>query len=124
MKLSILSSSACAVLYLLALKGISTPFFYLWCTLLGAAAGDWAVICTMTSEQFGTNLRATVTTAVPNFIRFSLVPMNLAVLALKSEIGLVYSAFIVGTVVLSVAYFSVLGLEEPYGRDLNFVETE
>ena len=114
----------CVLIYLLALRGVSVNLFYFWCVLIGATAGYWAVICTMTAEQFGTNLRATATTAVPNFIRFSLVPMNLIMLFLKSQIGLVNAALFVGVVVLGIAYFSIRGLQEPYGKDLNFVETD
>jgi len=92
------------------------------CFLLGTTAGYWAVVCTIAAEQFGTNLRATVATSVPNFIRFSLVPMNLAMLSLKPVMGLVNATWVIAIVVMMVAFFSLRGLKESFGRDLNFVE--
>jgi putative MFS transporter len=121
---AIIANTISILIYLLALKNVSAEVFYIWCVVMGTTAGYWAVVCTMAAEQFGTNLRATVTTAVPNFIRFSLVPMNFAVLALKSEVGLVHSALIVGAVVLVIAYLSIQNLEESFGKDLNFVEAK
>ncbi len=76
----------------------------------------------MAAEQFGTNLRATVATAVPNFIRFSLVPMNFAVLTLKPNLGLVQATLCVGVVVIVIAILAVRGLKETFGKDLNYVE--
>lgn len=111
-----------ALFYLLAMKGASSVAVYTMCVVLGTTGGYWAVVCTMASEQFGTNLRATATTAVPNFIRFGLVPMNLTVLALKGEIGLTQSALIVGLFVIAVALLSLRGLDECFGKDLDFVE--
>ena len=111
-----------AMIYLLGMHGVSSTAMYVMCVLLGTTGGYWAVICTMASEQFGTNLRATVTTAVPNFIRFALVPMNLTVLALKENFGLVNGALAVGVFVMIVAFLSLRGLDECYGRELDFVE--
>ena len=111
-----------ALIYLLGMHGVSSATMYVMCVLLGTTGGYWAVICTMASEQFGTNLRATVTTAVPNFIRFALVPMNLTVLALKENFGLVNGALAVGVFVMIVAFLSLRGLDECYGRELDFVE--
>jgi MFS family permease len=120
--IAILANAACAVVYLTALRSTTPNGVYLMCLLLGATGGYWAVICTVAAEQFGTNLRATVATAVPNFIRFALVPMNLGVLGLKPMIGLVNAAFVVGGVVILVALLSLRGLKESYGKDLDFVE--
>jgi hypothetical protein len=111
-----------ALVYLLGMKGASSNMIYIMCVIMGTSGGYWAVVCTIAAEQFGTNLRATVATAVPNFIRFSLVPMNLIVLNLKPQIGLVKSAIIVGVVVVTIALMSLRGLKDSFGRDLNFVE--
>jgi hypothetical protein len=92
------------------------------CFLLGATGGYWAVVCTIAAEQFGTNLRATVATAVPNFIRFSLVPMNMLVLALKDRMGLIEGTLLVAVGVVLISILSLRGLKESFGRDLNFVE--
>ena len=111
-----------ALVYLLGMKGASSNLIYIMCVIMGTSGGYWAVVCTIAAEQFGTNLRATVATAVPNFIRFSLVPMNLIVLNLKPQIGLVKSVLIVGVVVVTIALISLRGLKDSFGRDLKFVE--
>ncbi len=100
----------------------SEKLFYGVCFGLGIAAGYWAVLVTIAVEQFGTDLRATAGTTVPNFVRGSVVPMSLAFLALKPFLGLIWAAAAVGIVVLSIASISLFGLQETFGRDLDFTE--
>jgi predicted membrane-bound spermidine synthase len=90
--------------------------------LLGFSIGYWAVFVTTASEQFGTNLRSTVTTTVPNFIRGSVVPITLAFEVLRHSIGMINSALIVGIICIGIALFALYHLKETYGRDLNFLE--
>src|SRR5690606_13114033 len=85
------------VLLYLFTTGLSVTMFYFICVLLGVAIGYWAVFVTTASEQFGTNLRSTVTTTVPNFIRGSVVPITLGFNYLREPLGLIYSALVVGT---------------------------
>ncbi|MCC6866551.1 MAG: MFS transporter [Ignavibacteria bacterium] len=99
-----------------------TFYFYTICLLLGTSCGYWAVFVTNASEQFGTNLRATVTTTVPNFIRGSVVPLTLLFHYLKDSVGIIYSAAIVASISLLLAYISVVSLEETYGKDLDYIE--
>jgi hypothetical protein len=89
---------------------------------LGYTIGYWAVFMTIAAEQFGTNLRATVTITVPNFVRGGLVPMALLFAVLKAPLGLVGSALVVGTLAIGVALLSLWGLSETHGRDLDFLE--
>ncbi len=103
-------------------RGLTSDTYYFLCFLIGLATGYWAVFVTMAAEQFGTNMRATVTTSVPNFVRGSVVPMTLSFRWLGASTSLVTSAMIVGVVVHVVAFLAVLRLEETHGRDLNFVE--
>lgn len=103
-------------------KNISYGFYLFLCFLIGAVSGYWAIFATIASEQFGTNLRATVTTTVPNFVRGAVVPITLSFQWLKPHVGIIYSAFIVGAVCLALAFVAVLNLHETYGKDLNFVE--
>jgi MFS family permease len=100
-----------------------SPFaFYACCALGGLATGYWAVFVTIAAEQFGTNLRATATTTVPNFVR-GLVPLlTISFRALAPKVGLAQSAMIVGAVTVTVAFLAVLGLDETFGKDLDFVE--
>lgn len=111
-----------SIIYLFGMNGSSASVLYFVCVLLGLTGGYWAVIVTMAAEQFGTNLRATVATSVPNFIRFALVPMSIVFLELKPSLGLIQSAFLVGTVMSAVAFASVFFLKDSYGKDLNYFE--
>jgi putative MFS transporter len=97
-------------------------YFYTICFLLGFSNGYWAVFVTNASEQFGTNLRATVTTTTPNFIRGSLVPISLTFQLLSASLGIIYSAAIVGFVCLTIAIIATIRTEETYGKDLDYVE--
>jgi len=91
---------------------------------MGFAAGYWAVFVSAAAEQFGTNLRATVTTTAPNFVRGATVPLTLAFKSLSTSGGftLVQSASILGVICFAIAYFAAFRLPETFGRDLNFVE--
>ncbi len=114
--------SALAIALDLSLRGFHPSTFYAVCVLLGLAAGYWAVFMTVASEQFGTNLRATVTTTAPNFVRGSVVPLTLSFQALKGSLGIVGSAAAIGVVVLVIALFAATYLEETFGKDLDYVE--
>jgi MFS transporter, putative metabolite:H+ symporter len=100
----------------------SLTTFYVVCGVLGFATGYWAVFITVASEQFGTNIRATVTTTSPNFVRGSVVPLTLAFQALKGPLGLRGSAIAVGAVSIVIALIAASMLRETYGRDLDYVE--
>jgi MFS family permease len=107
--------------YLLG-RNFSLNAFYTLCVALGFASGYWAVFVTIAAEQFGTNIRATVTTTVPNFVRGAVVPLTLAFSALKDGVGLVPGAMLLGALCLAIAVISILTLDETYGKDLDFME--
>lgn len=117
-----LAMAAAGVLVFLSQRGFSAAAFYGLCAALGFSFGYWALIVTAASEQFGTNLRATVTTTVPNFIRGALTPMAMGFLALKGRFGLLPSAAIVGAAVLLLAFLAVLKMEESFGKELDYLE--
>jgi putative MFS transporter len=100
----------------------SKTVFYTICGLLGFATGYWAVFVTVASEQFGTNLRATATTTVPNFVRGAVAPMTLAFEVLSRSMGVLPGAQIVGVVTFVLALGSIALLDETHGRDLDFLE--
>ncbi len=102
--------------------GLSPTLFYIIIALLGVAQGYWAVFITTSSEQFGTNLRATVTTTVPNFVRGATVPISASILMLKNHWDLWTAGVIVGTVCIALAFLSLFFLEETYHKDLDYVE--
>ena len=101
---------------------LSLSFFYFVCFLMGIAAGYWAVFVTIAAEQFGTNIRATVTTTAPNFVRGAVVVLTSLFTALREPLGVRGSAMLVGAIALGIAYASLRGLEETYGKDLNYLE--
>jgi putative MFS transporter len=108
--------------------GLPEATFYLIILFLGFGVGYWAVFVAIAAEQFGTNIRATVATTVPNFIRGSVVPLTLAFNFLKSceiggaPVGVVTSAAIVGTACVLIALWALRGLDETYGKDLDYIE--
>ncbi|HMQ99264.1 MAG TPA: MFS transporter [Ignavibacteria bacterium] len=117
----ILATNILIVIYLF-FNSFGSFYFYSICLLLGVSCGYWAVFVTNASEQFGTNLRATVTTTVPNFVRGAIVPLTLLFQYLKGPTGIIYSAAIVAGIALLLAYISASKLEETYGKDLDYIE--
>jgi hypothetical protein len=106
------------------MRGQRVSNFYLLFSALGFAAGYWAVLIVATAEHFGTNLRATVTTSVPNFIRASLVPISLAYTGIQAlGIHKLQSALIVGIICCVIAFFAARWLDETHGKDLDYYES-
>lgn len=117
-----ISLTALFVLVYLFSNGLSLTMFYGLCVMLGLSIGYWAVFVTTASEQFGTNLRSTVTTTVPNFIRGTVVPITLLFELLRTQFGMVTSALVVGIACIIIAFWALYHLEETFGKDLNFFE--
>ncbi|TAK18338.1 MAG: MFS transporter [Myxococcaceae bacterium] len=110
------------VAYLAQSGGTSTQLYAL-CSAMGFGIGYWAVFVTIAAEQFGTNLRATVTTSVPNFVRGSVPLLTAAFIGLKGQgMSLVGSAMVVGGACLTLALASLWWMEETYGRELDYLE--
>jgi MFS transporter, putative metabolite:H+ symporter len=104
-------------------SGWSETAFYALCAGLGFGVGYWAVFVTIGAEQFGTNIRATVATTVPNFVRGSVVPVTLSFSALKPQLGIVNAALVVGLGCIALAFVALYFLRETYGKDLDYYET-
>lgn len=98
--------------------------FYWLCGVIGFSTGYWVVLMTMAAEKFGTNMRATVTTTVPNFIRGAAVPITLTFQALSPTMGIIGSAQVLAVVTTGVALAALYGLGESFNADLDFVEAE
>ncbi len=105
-------------------SGYSPELFYFIIFLLGLAQGYWAVFITVASEQFGTNIRSTATTTIPNFVRGATVPMLMWWKYMTEGMGIIQSSMIVGAVVIILALIAVFFLEESYGKDLDYLETD
>jgi len=95
---------------------------YLICMLMGFGTGFWALFVTMAAEHFGTNLRATAATTIPNMVRGSLPLIIILFNALNPGFGYVKAAAMTGVIVMVLSSISVLLTEETFGKDLNFIE--
>ena len=117
----VLLTAAAAGTYLLS-HGRSPAWFYGVCFALGVGIGYWAVFATIAAEHFGTNLRATVATTVPNFVRASVLPITFTFQAVKPQLGPLGAASLVGALSIAVALWALYGLEETHGKDLDYLE--
>lgn len=111
-------------LYFLVGRGASPGVFLALCGLLGVTSGYWAIFATVAAEQFGTNLRATVATTVPNFVRGLVVVVTTSFAWLKPGLGLRGAALAVGAFWFALGIGGALRLRETFGVDLDFVERD
>lgn len=95
---------------------------YIYSPLLGLSVGYWALIVTYASESFGTNLRATVATTVPNFIRASFILIVILFEYFESIIGTINSGIVVGAICSFIAIIASLSMKETFSIDLNYTE--
>ena len=119
--LYLMLASALIVIYLFVPLQSDT-IFYMLCVGLGIAAGYWALFVTIAAEQFGTNLRATVATTVPNFVRGSMIIMTPLFLLFREQFGILIGAGLVGVLAIGTALLGLWKMEETFGKDLNFLE--
>lgn len=108
-------------LYFFQYNGTDTQL-YLICMLMGFGTGFWALFVTMAAEHFGTNLRATSATTVPNMVRGSLPLIISLFVFLKPSFGYINAAAVTGIIVMLISTTALFMTEETFGKDLNFVE--
>lgn len=111
------------LLYLFSTGGRSSTYFYVIIFLVGVATGYWALFVSIAAEQFGTNIRSTVTTTVPNFVRGAVIPITASFKLMETALGSIASALVVGIVCIGLAAFALRGLKETFAKDLNYIET-
>lgn len=103
--------------------GIQTAAMLYFATLwLGFGIGYWAMFVTIGAEQFGTNIRATAATTIPNMVRGTVVAMTISYGFLKPLVNTVNAAAIVGLVCFAIGFYSIFTIDETHHRDLDFVE--
>jgi len=100
----------------------STRVFYGLCVAMGFGIGYWAMFVTVGAEQFGTNLRATAATTVPNMVRGLLIPMTLGYQYLKPSLQVIHAGAVVGLVVFAIGFYCILTIPETHGKDLDYLE--
>jgi putative MFS transporter len=119
--LFILLTTTAMTCYLLQGK-FPSSFFYGSCVFLGFSIGYWALFVTIAAEQFGTNIRATVATTVPNFVRGTVVPLTMIFEWLRTGHSMVASAAWVGGGTIVVALVALWKMKETFGKELDFVD--
>lgn len=100
---------------------------YAICGLLGFSTGYWAIFNTMAAEQFGTNLRATAATTIPNMVRGALPLINFLFLdILQKQLGwtIIKSGILTGSIVMTVTLIAFVYTEETYHKDLDYLELD
>ncbi|KGE15910.1 MFS transporter [Sphingobacterium deserti] len=110
-------------LWYLSSSGITEQRFLLLAFLMGIGVGYWATFVTIAAEQFGTNLRATVATTAPNFVRGALIPSTILYGWLVPQVGIRYAAMGVTLLLSAIAIFALTRLKESFNKDLNYVES-
>jgi len=116
------SALTCVVYHLS--RGASTTWFVGVYLMFGLGTGFWVTMLTMAAEQFGTDIRATVATTVPNFVRALIIPVTFAFNRLRPQVGFVTASLIVGLCCYAIALWRATRLEETFGRDLDYSERD
>lgn len=112
-----------SVVFYLTIGKQNITYFYIACTIIGFTAGYWAVFNITASEQFGTNLRATVTTSVPNFVRGAVPLVNIVADGFKKGgNSYIHSYLYVGLIVFGLAFVALYTLKDTFNKDLDYVE--
>lgn len=113
----------CAVaMTLLSGVFVSARAYLVLVGLLGLSSGYWACLITTAAEQFGTNIRATVTTMVPNLVRATAIPMTIAFVEIKHFLPIQSTVCIVSAAVFGLAFVGLSHLRESFHTDLDFYE--
>lgn len=115
--------AASIILYLnINIISLSSTVFYSAVTLLGFSVGFWAMFVTVGSEQFGTNMRATVATTVPNFIRGSLVLIAFAFDYIYVRSDIFWASYTISSLLILISFYSLSRLGETFNKDLDYME--
>ncbi|NBV79322.1 MAG: MFS transporter [Verrucomicrobia bacterium] len=123
----LLFSLVCVGVYLYGAAGWTSSAYYRLIFLMGFGMGYWALFVTIAAEQFGTNLRATVATTVPNFARGSLVLLTFCFTMLigtkeAPQYAPSTAGLVLGVVCFGAAFLALWKMEETFGKDLDYQE--
>lgn len=100
----------------------SQETYYLYCIWIGFGSGYWAMFVTVVAEQFGTNLRATAATTIPNMVRGLLVVMTFSYEFFRDLSGVIWGAATVGLVTFFIGIYATITISETHNKDLDFLE--
>ncbi len=100
----------------------TAAMLYVICACLGFCSGYWTLFITVAAELFGSNIRATVATTVPNFVRATVIPLTALFVLLKSNLDSLSSALFVGIFTYAIGMIALYYLEETFTKDINYLE--
>ena len=121
-----LGLSLLMIMVYLHAEGVSSTMFYVLCMLLGFSNGYWVIFVTIAAEQFGTNMRATVTTTVPNFVRGSLPVIIIAYQFFRDKTfsgNIIHASIVMAILLYCIAFFALWKMKETFAADLDYTET-
>jgi len=98
--------------------------YYILCLCLGFCCGYWTLFITVAAELFGSNLRATVSTTAPNFVRAMIIPLSSLFISFKAYTGTLPAALITGLLTYALGVWALVYLEETFNKDMDYVETK
>lgn len=128
-----LKSRKKAILYMMlfTLLGVALMLFYpyktantyyFYCVWLGLGTGYWAMFVTVGAEQFGTNIRSTAATTIPNMVRGTVVLMTSLFDASKVDISVVGAGVLLAVITFSLGIYSTMSIPETHNREMDFLE--
>jgi MFS family permease len=120
--LFMLAFTLVGVVLLLSGAATTEKSYYFFCAWLGLGTGYWAMFVTVAAEQFGTNIRSTVTSTVPNMVRGLLAVMLIGFDYFKADYGVIVSVIIIGIIAFGLSIYSTFTISETHQKDLDFVE--
>ena len=109
-------------LFYLSSQGITEARFHWIAFFMGLGVGYWATFVTIASEQFGTNLRSTVTTTAPNFVRGALIPSTFLFEYFVDKFNIIHAGYIMIILLSLIALFALSRLKESFNKDLDYIE--
>ena len=116
-------SFICVMIFCLLTNGWSNNALYALIFIMGFGRGYWAIFVTIAAEQFGTNIRATVATTVPNFARGTLVPVTFMFTELTPRVlSAPASGALLAILCFAISCYCVFSIEETFGKDLDYLE--
>ena len=103
-------------------NGSATRMYWI-CAGLGFGTGFWAIFVTMGAEQFGTNLRATAATTIPNMVRGMLAIFIIPLFQLLRGWTDYYTGgWMAAVIIMAITLIAARHSKETFGKDLNYVE--
>ena len=111
------------ILYFTALWNGTAAGMYMVCAGLGLGTGYWAIFVTMGAEEFGTNLRATAATTIPNMVRGLLAVLILPLFGfLRNYFTYFNAGLITSIIIMTIGIIALVNIKETFGKELDFVE--